>query len=401
LKLNDEFGLHGPADALVKLQDNGMPGDIITTGFVLDSKDGYSSAFTMRDPANMRSSQLAGAHFRIGKPDSSEGFPEGTVFHSPLLLANVSVEPVGAHVSVDYTVREKTTDKNGKSATEDNFSTLHVRDLTIAPGAIARVELSDAFDNLTLKGQIIETGTDINYDASSGALIGDLVSVDQTGDYSFEVPIKDPSAMDEMMEGVYPWSTEDGTDTVFHLKNTTGKQVNALAFFNFSGGTYDLGGIRLAPHQTIGFDAKELKDLKIPGLGGQIFPPEATHGQIVWHQETPYSIIGRAEQTNVKEGVAKSFSCGSDCCANYSVVDYMSPGSVSGDISGTTALEVLSYGHDCAGNCFGFTNDTYCTLPIIGEQTRYPNMGIGRHQHRDSEYLFGCCDFPGSGYHLD
>lgn len=36
VKLNEEFGLHAPAAALVKLSQNGLSGDIITTGFVMD-----------------------------------------------------------------------------------------------------------------------------------------------------------------------------------------------------------------------------------------------------------------------------------------------------------------------------------------------------------------------------
>lgn len=36
LKLDDEFGLHAPTVALVKLSQTGLPGDIITTGFVMD-----------------------------------------------------------------------------------------------------------------------------------------------------------------------------------------------------------------------------------------------------------------------------------------------------------------------------------------------------------------------------
>jgi hypothetical protein len=50
VKLSDEADQRGPRAFLVKLQHDGMPGDIVTTGFVLDLKLGYSSAFTMLDP---------------------------------------------------------------------------------------------------------------------------------------------------------------------------------------------------------------------------------------------------------------------------------------------------------------------------------------------------------------
>src|SRR5207302_400890 len=96
-----------PAATLVSLQHNGLPGAIITTGFVWNLNTGYSSTFTMHDPRMDYSSTLAGVHFRFGQADPSEGFPSGTQFRAPLSLANVSAAPVNAHVSVDYTIAEK------------------------------------------------------------------------------------------------------------------------------------------------------------------------------------------------------------------------------------------------------------------------------------------------------
>jgi hypothetical protein len=320
VKLNEEFGQHGPADTVVKLQHSGLPGDIITTGYVLDLKDGYSSAFAMLDPATMQSSHLSGAHFRSGKPDWSEGFPAGTQFSSPLLLANVSDKQITAHVSVDYTVEGKRntppTDRNEADArrdkfssveekpnvgstdslransTQDQFNTAKVKDLIISPGEVKRVELSDALGGV---GQVEETGVDIAYDAPPGTIIGQLVSVDQSGDYSFEVPIKDPAGMNEMMEGVYPWTLENGTSTVLHLKNTTNKGAAGTVVFTFAGGTYVPDQISLKPYQTVAIDIQNLKDSKKLDVRKQVFPVDAMQGQIMWHQETPYSLIGRAE----------------------------------------------------------------------------------------------------------
>lgn len=181
IKLN-ENDLAAPT--LVKLQHNGMPGDVIATGYVLNLKDGYSSGFAMLDPGINRSRTLAGAHFRAGQPDPSEGFPEGTQFSSPLLLANVSEGPVVAHVSVDYTVREKVQmtpiNPNDADATEDVFKkSVVVKTLTIAPGDVQRVELSDALGGV---GQVAEAGVDVAYDAAPGSVIGQLTSVDQSDD---------------------------------------------------------------------------------------------------------------------------------------------------------------------------------------------------------------------------
>jgi hypothetical protein len=310
LDLSEELGGQGENDrreaALVRLQHTGLPGDIITTGFVLNLKDGYSSSFTMRDPRTDRSSRLAGAHFRFGAPNAAEGFPEGTQFRAPLFLGNVSDKPISAHVSVDYTVQN--------TGTADTFSTVAVKSLTIPPGLVQQVELSDELTRKNV-GPVAEAGVDITYDGEPGAVLGQLTSVAQSGDYAFEIPIKDPEGMDETMTGVYPWTLDKGTNTVVHLKNTTGDSVNAMMTFLFPGGaTYAVDLIALKPYQSVAIDVQKLKDSQKKDRLGHVFPAAATYGQVQWRQEIPYSMIGRAEETNVKAGIAHSFSCNPNCC---------------------------------------------------------------------------------------
>jgi hypothetical protein len=369
VKLSEESGEQGPGASLVKLlYIDGMVGDVVTTGFVLDLKRGYSSAFTLFDPGLTRSRHLSGAHLRIGEPDPNEGFPEGALFRSPLLLANIGTNPVKAHVSVDYTVRKKLAmsrrDDKGSSdsegATEEKSSTVTVKDLTIAPGDVTRIELSEALEQLGID-QITEAGVDIDYDTPPGTLIGHLVSVDQSGDYSFEVPIKDPAGMMEMTDGIYPWTLEDGNNTVLHLKNTTNQPVNGLLLFDYYDNgivkTYDYPEIVLEPYQTVAIDIQKLKDSRKPDLRGQLFPGDVTHGQAQWRQETPYTIIGRAEETNVKTGIARSFSCNYLCCTNYSETQYLVPDPFIGPTGQITQEVPWKQGTSCNGLAFRPTFD--------------------------------------------
>lgn len=352
-----------PTSSLIRLQHNGLPGNVITQGFVLNQKAGYSSSFTMVDSKVMRSSHLAGAHIRFGTPGLSEGFPEGTSFTSPLLLANVSDKPVVAHVSVDYTVTEKLamTPIDPKAGdTLDKFSTVAVKDVTIAPGDIQRVELADELAKLGVPTPVKEAGVEITHEARPGSLIGHLVSADQTGDYSFEVPIKDAMAGNAMIEGIYPWTLENGARTVLHLKNTTDQPLNAWTTISFPGGTYNLPLLSFEPYQTIPIDIQALKDSRKPDARGIPFPANATHGQIVWFPQEPFTLVGRAEQTNLSEGIARSFSCQLNCCSNYDESTCLSssascsPASgLTGDVGGSGALAPYVYGTDCNNNPFG------------------------------------------------
>lgn len=105
------------------------------------------------------SSLLAGAHIRFGQPDPNEGFPAGTQFRAPLLLANVSDNPVNAHVSVDYTLQDKeetNTSQSAKSKTQpdtpaDKVNNIAVKDLTIAPRDVQKIELSDEMTRFPLQ----------------------------------------------------------------------------------------------------------------------------------------------------------------------------------------------------------------------------------------------------------
>ena len=355
IKLNEDE-LATPT--LVRLQHNGLPGDVITTGYVLDMRDGYSSGITISDPGIAQSSTLAGAHFRAGLADPSEGFPEGTRFRSPLLLANVGAAPATAHVSVDYTVRENVRmtpiDPNDADATEDKFKkTVAVKTLTIAPGDVQRIELSEALEGV---GQIAEAGVDIAYDAAPGSLIGQLTSVDQSGDYAFEVPVKDPDAMNAMMESIYPWTVENGTLTVLHLKNTTNKTVEAGVLIRFDGGIYDPDKFELQPYQTIDLDIKRLKDSKKPDVLGHVFPSSATHGQLEWFQITPNTMIGRAEGTDVEAGIDRSFSCYSDCCGNFSQSYNLLPYPMVGLVGGSAGFSAAETYEDCYANVYFYQN---------------------------------------------
>jgi hypothetical protein len=375
---------------LVKLQHNGLPGDLITTGYVLNLKDGYSSGFAMSDTGIARSSTLAGAHFRAGRPDPSEGFPEDTRFRSPLLLANVGAAPVTAHVSVDYTVREKVRmtriDSDAADATEDEFKkTVAVKTLTIAPGDVHRVELSDALDGV---GLIAEAGVDIAYDAAPGSLIGQLTSVDQSGDYAFEVPVKDPDAMNELMESTYPWTVENGRLTVLHLKNATNKAVEAGVLILFDGGVYNPDKFELQPYQSIDLDIQKVKASKKPDVLGHVFPANATHGQLDWFQITPNTIIGRAEDTDVGAGIASSFSCTRDCCGNFWQGYNLLPNPMNGVVGGSGAFSATETYTDCFGTTtyypglqsnatsWSSSNTSVVTVNNVG-QTSFKGAGLG------------------------
>src|SRR5262249_55609794 len=74
--------------SLLRLEHNGTPGALIATGFALNESTGFSCNYGFVDRSTAKSNQLAGAHVRFGRADVREGFPSGTRFLAPLLIAN-------------------------------------------------------------------------------------------------------------------------------------------------------------------------------------------------------------------------------------------------------------------------------------------------------------------------
>jgi hypothetical protein len=364
-----------PVATLVSLQHNGLPGAIITTGFVWNLNTGYSSSFTMHDPRMDYSSTLAGVHFRFGQADPIEGFPSDTQFRAPLLLANVSAAPVNTQVSVDYTIAEKpamTPVDPKKDVTQDKFTTVAVMDLTVPAGAVRRIELADELAKLGVPTPVKEAGVDIKYDAAPGAIMAQLTSIDQTGDYSFEVPIKDAAAANETMVGNYPWTIEDGTESVLHLKNTTADSVSAFMTLLFPGGeSYYLDPLVFKPYQSVAIDIQKIKESGKKDRVGRLFPKDAVSGQVQWRQDIPYSIIGRAEETNVKLGIARSFSCPVICCWNANQTYTLTSASSFDEPMGT-AITVTATGQqtDCNGVVYAPVDAT----PARGFSSDYPSI---------------------------
>lgn len=326
---------------LVRLSHDGAPGDIIGTGFVLNPGSGYSSDFALVDPATSRTAKLAGAGVRFGYADVTEGFPVGTKFRAPLVLANVGTKPVMARVSVDFTLSGTPT-------------SLGVSEQRIMPGELKIVELTKEMAKLGVTGPVDDAGVDVSYTGAPGSLIGHLTSEDQTGDYAFVVPIKDPDEISHMSGNTYPWSLENGDQTVLHLKNTTDKPVWVMVQIRFEGGSYNPDRIQLQPFQTVNLDIQKLKDSKQKDLTGNIIPKIAMHGQVEWIEETPGSMIGRAERTNIAAGTARSFSCTTCPCDNDFYDATMTPATFTGPVGGSgNPFRPVYRTEDCNGDVLG------------------------------------------------
>src|SRR5258708_5967076 len=187
---------------LVTLAHDGSPGDLITAGAVLDAKTGFSSTLEFVDWTTRVSNTLAGAHFLFGDGARHAHGPQHARYRAPLVLANVGASPTQAIISVDYT-------------TSGNPQHVQIGAVMLQPSEVHTVDLADKLASVT--DAVDDAGVDITYNGAPGSVLGKLTSVDETGDYSFDMPIKDPlSNAPYRVSGSYPWRLDNGYTTVLH-----------------------------------------------------------------------------------------------------------------------------------------------------------------------------------------
>jgi uncharacterized protein YjdB len=132
------------------------------------------------------------------------------------------------------------------------------------------------------------------------------------------------------------------------------KEVWAIVQFRFAGGSYNPDRVHLAPFQTVALDVQKLKDSEQRDIRKQVFPKGATHGQVVWLEETPGSMVGRAEILNVGAGTARSFSCSGPCqCPAEPDGTQCQPPTYTAPVGATEQFAADNFTADCNSTVYG------------------------------------------------
>ena len=330
------------APALMTLLHGGNPGDLMVPGFVTNDKTGFSCNLPFVDGATMVSNHLAAAHIRMNQAAAIEGFPVGTRFSAPVVLANIGGASSQAAISVEYTLASIP-------------HRIQLPSVTLGPREIQQIDLAQALAARGVLGPLDDAGIDIIYSGAPGTVIGRLTSLDQTRDFSFDVPVKDPLAGTNRVNGDYPWRLDSGFKTVVHIKNVLDAPVQAEVQIRYDGGTYNPALIPLQPHQTIDLDIGAMRDAQQPDIRGSVMPKDVVSGQLIWVEMTPGSLIGRAEASNVSQGIASSFSCsGPSNCSNSLFSTALSPNSATLSVGDSTIPFLpLETDQNCLGDHFG------------------------------------------------
>lgn len=301
---------------LMTIMHDGKPGELGGTGVVLNPQTGFSSELSLVDPATVVSSKLAGAHLLFGAYGGREPALLGLTFRTPLLLANTGREVSDVVVRVGYTVGEET-------------RSITVASSSIKPGDVQQLDLARLLFDLGVTQKVEEAGVDIEYSGQPGTIIAKLTSMDQTGDFAFDTPLKDPLAGFGRVGGSYPFRLDGSYNTTLYLKNFTPEEVWAIVQIRIDGGmNYQPERVRIAPFQTIALDVKQIRDTEIKDMKNVRMPKAGLYGKVMWYEQKLGSLIGRNEVTNADFGFTGSFSCPNCACPPWRTTSYMAPSSL-------------------------------------------------------------------------
>ena len=362
IAINDLSEAKPGRPALIAFQHDGKPGDLTAIGVIFD-KSGFSSTLYFVDPGEAASNSLAGAHFHTGAAPQKLGFSHETRFRGVLTLANTSAFPSQAAVSVDYTVN-------------DRANHIQVAAPVLTAGQALDVDLTERLRAFGVD-DVQDAGVDITYSGAPGAIIAKLTSFDAASNLTFDTPIKDPQGGMYRSSGSHPWRLDGTFDTVVALKNVLPRAVNAMVVLRFRDGQYTLPRIALDPFQTVSINLREIIAAKKKDLDGNA-PPNAKIGKVLWFQEEPDSLIGRAEIYDVQTGIAGSFSCFYPCSCSRPTFSpsasdtWLIPSSFTIPYLGTRPIATDQRRYDCNGINVGTFDITSSTIFSSG------NSGILR-----------------------
>ncbi len=317
----------------ISLSYTNGPGALATVGVISNEHTGFSTTMRFVDHMMGATASLHGANIMIGKPESNPGFPSTSRFTPHVVLRNVTSQPVQVSGRIRYTLL-------------DQPHTSELGAVTLVANEARELDLSSAITAIG-ENDVTDTGIELDYAASPGAVIAYAASVDQAGSNVFDVPIKDPMGMN-FKGGANPWKIDGSNRAVLHIKNVNipdGKKHEFTVSIYFDGGVYNLPVQAVEAGQTAEIDIKKLRDDQIQDGSGTVIPLTVTSGQLSWFPRARKGdFIGRLVQYDPEAGMASSFSCSEPCwCGPDYGSGYLLPTSyngVPGDIFQVTAFEI-------------------------------------------------------------
>ncbi len=342
----------------ISITHSGTPGAVLARMFISEESKGFSSVANFIDPQAMNSSKWHGSGYRIGMIGNEE--------LTPIVVArNIGNQPADVSGRISYT------NNTGQVIFVD------VPSIRINPNDIKTIDVERAVRQNNVPANITDTGFEFQYSTPKGSVVMSALSVSESGNHVFQVPLFDPQRMASSAGG-YPWKADGDYITMLYIKNETDQPQKYTAVLAYAGGDYALGVKEIKPHQLVTINFRALRDSQTPDAKGQTIPINLTEGQIAWssHGKTNKALSGRSHQSSLTDGVSSTYDC-RNCCPNNDIYsDTAIPGIIATEPFNTQFFQAEMQTENCYGqiistfpvNVFGWdsSNASIATIQSDG-----------------------------------
>lgn len=324
----------------ITVEHSSPAGSILARTLVEDRRVGYSSSLRFYDPQKAKSTNLQGAGLRVG-------LVAGERLTPVVVARNASAEPTTVSGRIPY------------AKVDGETGVVDLPPERLEAGETKVFETGKAVKESGAEDDIAAAGLEFEYTGAPGSVIMTAQSLSRNGDHAFQVPMWDIAAQ-RSSTGGYPWSIEGETSTFVYIKNVTERPQEYTLQIGYEGGTYATGLKKVAPGQTVALDVRALRDGRVPDAQGQVLPPGAARGQILWSSYGPetQALIGRMELVNVSKRLSASYAC-MNCCPDSYYTGWLTPGSASVFINASQSFAAIEQRR----NCYGTPTSSFTVSP--------------------------------------
>ncbi len=334
--VKDGLGTAAPVGG-IRVESSGEAGSIAIAGGLLNEKEGYSAnlPFVQSMALGVGPVMLGSTGIMVGKPDAMMRFPAETQFTPYLLLRNTTAKSLPIQLQISYMTESAPVSK----VISQNLTALETKE----------VDLADVLHGFGLG----DFNGSVNVGVSYTGLPSDLVlasgSVDQTGNYVFEVQPQALSSTHKKL-GNY-WDLDAGSNSMYSIWNPTDKPQDVLVslYYDSGKGKYKIP-VHVAPQASVMLDLKNIIEANAPDAEGNVFPANTSEGSAtIESADGPtgqMNLIVSGAVFNVVTGTC--FGCCVPCCGTSDM--YLNPSSDSCTVGDTEQFSGEE--EDCEGSTF-------------------------------------------------
>lgn len=299
----------------LRIEYQGSLSSLFISAGTENAKQGFSAPMYFRDVTDKEAAtpgfgsgarQVASVGIMAGKQDPMMGFPDGTEFTPYAIVRNTGAQDMSVAPAVQYFVEGKP-------------HSLSLPSIQLSGGRTARLDVASSMAAAGVRNYSGDLHLIFNYTGVSNSILVAAGSVDQTGNYVFDVPARGVEARTGV-DLVY-FSERNGFDTMLTVWNPTSAAQDLLLTFNSQGGSYKVP-IHMEAQGTAMFNASELAEQNKPDADGHTLPLGAFGTILLTNAQDskkPFTALVEASTFNVKNA-----TCGGVCdCGVYPVDVYV------------------------------------------------------------------------------